>query len=125
MIATDALPEATVRAVAGRSLAEVEAIIRDVIELASAWAAGAMPLEQIRELTTGQERFLVARFTRPVPPEVKRMYDALIATDVAPGGAAYATRFGIILEHEARAWGARIERFDDGGVRITFPGGAR
>lgn len=60
---------------------ETEAIA-EVHELVAEWEAGTMPLEEVRLLTSGKQRWLATRFTPPEHPRfapLMRCLDALIA----------------------------------------------
>lgn len=101
--------------------AEAYALIDEVLAIAQQWASGMLPLAEVRRLTTPQERYLAARFTKPQPRELSALLDALIAENpTAPGGYAYATKHGTFTADELRDAHAKMDSVD-GDVRIRFP----
>lgn len=103
--------------------AEVETIDR-VHDLCREWQKG-LPVNDVRQLCTGMERWTAVRFTprqhimfRPL----HMMLDALIRTDVTDkNGMQYQTRYGTFSELELRHVRARITRPPDGLIQILFP----
>src|SRR5262245_57530861 len=62
---------------------QAELIIRDILLMADEWANGALPLHEIRRLCTPQERFLTARFVKPMPQSFFDLLTALDATSTS------------------------------------------
>jgi len=99
--------------------------IQEVRDLATEVAAGRLPIDEIRRLCVGPQRYLATRYT---PPEhamfgpLMAMLDALIASanDPETGGRQFRTAQGLISEQELRDNGARIER-SDGRELIVWP----
>lgn len=101
--------------------AEADRLIADVLALARQWFDGALPLVEVRRLTTPQERYLAARFVRPQPKELRALLDALVADNpAAPGGYAYATPYGTFTATDLREAQAKMDSVD-GDLRIRFP----
>jgi len=105
------------------SAAEAEAI--DLVhDLWRNWRDG-MPLHEVRQHSTGRERWTAARFTPPAHAlfrPLHEMLDALIRTDATdPAGMQYQTRYGTFSELDFRVTRARLTRGDDGRIRVVFP----
>lgn len=103
------------------SPAEADAVIDDVLRLAEDWRSGRVPLDEVRRLSSPQERFLAARVVRPQPPHLAALFDALIDDDrTDPEADQYRTKHGIFSLAELRWAGAQVTRAD-GRLRILFP----
>lgn len=118
-----------------RSLAEVirgadptaaeTATVEWVHEVVAGWAAGRLPLPQVRTLCRGRQRFDAMRFTPlddPRRADLRRCIDELVATDATDeAGWWYATTHGLFSTADIRgADGAVAKRGDD--IVIVFPG---
>lgn len=103
------------------SYEEAMSVIDAALQMATAWAAGGLSLDDVRRSSTPAERFLLARFVRPMPPDVVRLFDALVDTDMtAKDGLLYRTKHGLIPRQEMPGALTTIEPDEDGGVRIRF-----
>lgn len=99
--------------------------IQHVRELALAFDHNEIPIEEVRRLSSGRERWTATRFTPPshsVYRPMMAMLDALIRTDVGDrNGLLYGTKYGVFTTAELRESEARIEKTRDGLIRIRFP----
>ena len=94
------------------------AAIDEMREVATEWAAGKLPLEEVKRLTRPKQRWLAVRFTAPQHAAFRPLM-ALLDTFIAAQGA-YATKHGIVDPPLLMETGATVGR-EDGRTKLTFP----
>ncbi len=110
----------------GRGPSAEQAETRDLIhEICLDWHDRGLPLAEVRQRTSGAERFLAFRLTDPKGPmwgPMARMFDHLVRTDATSQyGYHYATRQGVFSKAELSAAEARHVKLPDGRLQFLFP----
>ncbi|HXG72812.1 MAG TPA: hypothetical protein VNJ04_19630 [Gemmatimonadaceae bacterium] len=95
-----------------------------VHDLCRNWQSG-MPLTQVRQHSTGKERWTATRFTPPphtMFTPLHAMLKVLVDTDMTDrNGKQYQTRYGTFNAIELRHVNARITETAEGLTKILFP----
>lgn len=98
--------------------------IEEVRTMAVEHAAGRLPVQEVRRLTNGKQRWLATRFTPPDHPAFRplmALLDALIATEQGrETGQSYPTKHGVVTQADTVAFECKIEREGGKGI-IVFP----
>ena len=115
-ITTKALARAAIA-----SVRELDLVLDELRALAASYDAGRISLADVRRQSTEHERFLLARYVRPMPREVKRLFDDLVDSDVTQAdGYSYRTKHGLLPGAEIAGPLTRMDQTDDGGWRMRF-----
>lgn len=96
--------------------------IEEIQSMATEFAAGRLPIEEVRRLSTGERRWLATRFTPRDHPAFRPLMatlDALISTDPSTSRV-YPTKHGTYFQDDLRDAEATVRR-DDGREVLEFP----